>query len=155
MSSTLALPGVRRAEQPPRTARRLRVAVAWKRAALDRELAAGVDPADTAELAVRGAQLESPRVRAGFAAALRNVIDAAEEPVRPISSAAPLNRREIRTARPALVDFAAALRRPEPVRARGVAVAATLLRDADSPLFAPAQAGVLWDLARAGTRALD
>jgi hypothetical protein len=155
MSSALALRGAQGTHRPPRTARRLRLAVLWRRAALDRALADGADPTGAADLAVRAAQLESLRVRAGYAAALRNVLDAAEEPVRPISSAAPLNRREIRSARPALDDFAAALARPEPVGVRGVAIAATLLRDPDSPLFAAAEPDALWDLVRAGTQALD
>lgn len=155
MSSVLAFRGAQRVQRSPRTARRLRLAVLWWRAELDRALADGVDPAGGAELELRAAQLESLRVRAGFAAGLRNVLDAAEEPSRPISSAAPLNRREIRFARPALVDLADGLARSEPVRAHGVAIAATLLRDPDSPLFAPAESGTLWGLARAAIRALD
>jgi hypothetical protein len=155
MSSALALPGAQPAQRSPRTARRLRLAVLWRRAQLDRALADGADAAGSPDLALRAAQLESARVRGGYAAALRNVLDAAEEPRRPISSAAPLNRRAIRFARPALVDFAAALTRPGHVRARGVAIAATLLRDPDSPLFVPAEPDALWDLARAGTHALD
>lgn len=155
MSSALALPGAQSAWRSPRTARRVRLAVLWRRAELDRALADGAQPSVSADLQLRAAQLESMRVRAGYAAALRNVLDAAEEPRRPISSAAPLNRRAIRSARPALVDFATALRRPEPVRACGVAIAATLLRGPDSPLFAPAEPDALWDLARSGTHALD
>jgi hypothetical protein len=155
MSSALALPGVQQARRSARSARRLRLKVLWRRAELDRALADGADAAGSPDLALRAAQLESARVRAGYAAALRNVLDAAEEPRRPISSAAPLNRRAIRFARPALVDFAAALTHSGHVRARGVAIAATLLRDPDSPLFVPAEPDALWDLARTGTHALD
>lgn len=80
MSSALALRGTQRAQRSPRTARRLRLAVLLRRAELDRALADGAESASTAELAVRAAQLESTPVRAGYAAALRSVLDAPRSP---------------------------------------------------------------------------
>ncbi len=51
-----------------------------RRGSLDRSLAAGADPAMSPELAHRARQLTSPRFRAGVAASIRNLLDAAEEP---------------------------------------------------------------------------
>ena len=71
---------------------------AWvwlRKSSLDRRIALGADPHESPELARRARQLSSPRCRAGLAAALRRMVEAAEEPRPVMTSQVPLNRREI------------------------------------------------------------
>jgi hypothetical protein len=155
MSTAVAVPAAAPSAASPHGGPRVRWTALWRRASLDRELADGADLGARPELAFRAEQLRSPRVRAGYAAVLRSVLDAAAEPAVPLSAAAPLNRREIRAARPTLLALTTALGRPEPVRPRGVAMAVTLLRETDSPLFAPCEPGALLEAAREASHALD
>jgi hypothetical protein len=106
-----------------------------RRGSLDRSLAAGADPHDSPELARRARQLASPRFREGLAAGICNLLDAAEEPPRGLTSAVPLRRREILDNRPLLVELAEELRSGDELQPRGIALVERLLIDGDSPLY--------------------
>src|SRR4051794_39474059 len=85
----------------------LRLRVALRRARLDSALAAGSDPVDSAELALRAGQLISPRLRARFAQSLRRAIASAERTRLPSRAASvPVNRAAVIEARPALLALA-------------------------------------------------
>jgi hypothetical protein len=119
---------------------------AWvwlRRLSLDRRLAHGADPATDKRLARRARQLTSPRCRTGLAEGIRNVLDAAEEPRVRLTSAVPLQRREILRESPLLLAIARDLEGDEQLSARGVAMVEELLRDGDSPLYAPSAEGRL------------
>jgi hypothetical protein len=106
-----------------------------RRASLDRSLAAGTDPAASPELERRARQLASARFRAGLAASIQNVIDAAEEPPRALSAAVPLRRRAILTERPLLLQLAEDLHSGDELKPRGIALVERLLTDGGSALY--------------------
>jgi hypothetical protein len=116
----------------------IRPARVWlRKGSLDSRLAAGADPAASPELERRARQLASPRFRAGLAASIRNLIDAAEEPPRGLSSAVPLRRREILRDRELLLELAADLELGDDLRPRGIALVERLLTDGtNSPVYA-------------------
>jgi hypothetical protein len=107
-----------------------------RRGALDRKLAEGADPALSPELARRARQLTAPRFRAGLAAGLRNIAEAAEEPPGSRSAQVPLQRREILAEHGLIHALAEDLEAPEPVNPRGVALVERLLVSGNSPFYA-------------------
>ena len=118
---------------PPLT---LRARVLLRRGTLDRLLAAGSDPCWDPELALRAAQVTAWARRRALAESLERAVRDAEAPPR-WSCAAPLDRPAVRAAASelrALADGLAAEAGPAP---QGVALAAQLLRDPGSPLYAP------------------
>jgi hypothetical protein len=115
----------------------------YGRAGLDRMLAAGADPREDPKLGRRARKLTSPRFRAGLAAGIRNVVDAAEEPPRALSSQAPLARGEILHERALLLDLATDLCGDDEVSPRGVALVERLLADGASPIYLGGGAGTL------------
>jgi hypothetical protein len=143
---------------PSRSLGMLRVRVALKGPQLDAQLAAGVDPVTSAELALRAGQLRSPRRRARFARSLRRAIASAEArtyariPGR--SSAVPVSRAAVLEARPeleALADDLVEIAHPRP---RGVALTLQLLRDGGGPLYRPWAPANLRDAAEQARHAL-
>jgi hypothetical protein len=110
------------------------VRVWLRRGSLDRSLAAGADPAASPELSRRARRLTSRRVRAGLAASIRNVVDAAETPGRGYSAVVPIQRQAILAQRELLLELAADLESGD-LKPRGVALAERLLIDGDSPLY--------------------
>jgi hypothetical protein len=115
----------------------IRPARVWlRRGSLDRSLAAGADPQTSPELARRARQLSSPRFRAGLAASIRNLLDAAEEPRRAFTSAVPIQRSAILAERELLLELAAELRSDEELRPRGIVLVERLLTDGGSPIYA-------------------
>lgn len=139
----------------------LRFRVFLTRAGLDSRIARGEaahergpSPDLRPELALRGEQLARPAVRRGLAQGLRNVLDAADEPVRGLSATPPLNRRGLRMARDAMLDLAASLEAPSDVAPRGVAMTACLLREGDSPLYLAVDADELRAAVAAAREAL-
>jgi hypothetical protein len=121
----------------------LRLRVWLRRWSLDQRLGQGDDPAGTAELALRAEQLTSRKQRDSIAAQIERIVEAAEEPASPLSSAAPLCRGEILAQRPLLLTLAEELRGSGSVRAQGVALARQLLVDGASPLYVPCAEGAL------------
>jgi hypothetical protein len=114
-----------------------------RRGALDRRLARGADPSDSPQLARRAQQLKSRRCRHGLAQGIRNLLDAAEEPRRALTSAVPLQRRAILTESPLLIGIARELTSEDDLNPRGIALVEQLLTDGDSPLYGPAPEGAL------------
>jgi hypothetical protein len=118
-----------------RPRRWLRSRVWLRRGTLDRMLAEGADPSSSPELAYRAAQLASPGARRSLAAGIARTIEAAEEPIRPLTSAVPLQRREILAARDPLAQLAGDIGSADPVQIRGLALVERLLTDGGSPLY--------------------
>ena len=114
-----------------------------RRGALDRSLAHGADPSATPELNRRARQLTSRRRRAGLAQGIRNLIDAAEEPRRGYTAAAPVQRREILSERTFLLELADDLAGDDKLSPRGIALVESLLTDGTSPVYSPSPEGAL------------
>lgn len=128
---------------------RLRFAVWRRRARLDAELAAGLDPDGDALLAVRAEQLTSTASRRALVRSLGNVLDGAEGPPDGwASSRAPLQREQVLAARDDLAALADRLSDPCAVRPQGAACAAALVWDSASPVYAAYEDGSVSDIAR-------
>ena len=146
MSATAHLP--RLALSPPRHEGSLtRLRVRLRRDRLDRRIAAGedVDADADADLGRRAAQLAEPGTRHRIAATIDRVLDEAAGPPAPFSSKVPLARAAIITCAPRLCEIAGRLDGDQDVAARGVAQAAMLVREGDSPLFTPQISDVALD----------
>lgn len=125
-----------------------------RRSSLDRRIALGADPHESPELARRARQLSSARCRAGLAAGLRRMVEAAEEPRPVMTSQVPLNRREILAQRELFLELANDLRSPDPLSPRGVALVERLLTDSYSPCYASSREGELTQALRHARAAL-
>jgi hypothetical protein len=116
-----------------------------RRGALDRRIARGADTHESPQLARRARQLTSRRRRRRLAGGIRNLVHAAEQPVRALSAAAPLQRREIMRERGFLLQLAIDLESDDELSPRGVALIETLLTDGGSPVYSPLPPGALRD----------
>jgi hypothetical protein len=112
-----------------------------RRGSLDRRLASGSDPKASPELERRARQLTSPRFRAGLAASIRNLLDAAEEGQRGYSAAVPIQRRAILAEREGLLDLAAELESRDELKPKGIALVERLLTGGDSPVYCEGNLG--------------
>jgi hypothetical protein len=121
---------------PPRERRSWLLAVRcrMRRKAIDKELAAGVDPDSTECRHRRASELTGPRNRQALAAALERHIAAATS-IPPLD-VLPVNWRGVHTASPRLERLAQRLREDPQVRAQAVARVQLLLTDGDSALYA-------------------
>jgi hypothetical protein len=111
------------------------ICVWLRRGALDYSLASGADPATSPELARRARKLASRRHRAGLAASVRNLIDAAEEPRRGFSAVVPVRRDAILSERELLLELAADLESEDELNPRGIALVERLITHGDSPVY--------------------
>ncbi len=136
MSFSLAHPHLR-ARDRQRPPARLRSRVWLRRHRLDLELARGVAPGTSPELALRAEQLTSRRCRRSFAAGITRVVEAAEEPQNPRTSAVPVMRADILACRRELADLSALLSSREELQLRGLAQLEAFLTAGESPLFNP------------------
>lgn len=136
MSATAHLPRFA-PSHPPRDGYLTRLRLRLRRDALDRRIAAGEDPHADADLDRRAAQLTEPDTRRRIAASIDRVIDEAAGPPAPLSSKVPLARGAIVTCAPRLCQIAGRLEGNGALAARGVAQAAMLVREGDSPLYSP------------------
>jgi hypothetical protein len=123
---------------PPRDTYLTRLRVRLRRDGLDRRIAAGEDTHADADLGRRAAQLSEPDTRRLIAATIDRVIDEAAGPPARFSSKVPLARGAIVTCAPRHCEIAGRLEGDQQVAARGVAQAAMLVREDDSPLFSTA-----------------
>ena len=123
--------------RPPRDTYMTRLRVRLRRDGLDRRIAAGEDPYGDADLGRRAAQLTEPDTRRRIAATIDRLIDDAAGPPAPFSSKVPLARTAIVVCAPRLCEIAGRLDGDQEVSARGVAQAAMLVREGDSPLYSP------------------
>ena len=112
------------------------------------ELADGAAPGTSRAHWRCAEQLLEPNRRRELAAGLERLVDQAERPGGGLSAAIPPQRRQVRDARTALLELAAALRSPEPVAVEAVAIVARVLTDVAGPVYAPWPAGALAELAR-------
>jgi hypothetical protein len=105
---------------------------------LDDRLLAGERPEESRQLMARSARLLEPGYRSEVAAALRDMLDAAEH-ARRIFLKAQVRLREpqIIAARSLIRDLADQLEADPAVSPRGVILADRLVRDGDSPMFWP------------------
>ena len=111
----------------------VRVRTRWKRRRLDEELPLGADPAASAELRLRAAQLRSPTTRRRFADALVKTLEEALEP-QLFSLKLQSHRVEIRNCADDILALVARLRDDRPIEVRGAAMTARLLTSGTSPL---------------------
>jgi hypothetical protein len=124
------------------------------RGALDKALANGGDPSSDPELAHRVVQLTSLRSRRALATNLTRLIRDADAPARPLTSAVPVQRREVIAARDQIEQLARDLAGPDEVEARGILLIHDLLTHGDSPFFAPSPDGTLSHAVRHARAAL-
>ncbi|HET8537287.1 MAG TPA: hypothetical protein VFL73_08925 [Solirubrobacteraceae bacterium] len=117
----------------------LRVRALGRRSHLDAELAAGADPSRDPALELRARQLTGASTRAAIASTIHHLLEAAEEPPAAWGSQGPrppLQREAILNARADLLAIADRLTGPAAVTARAAALAAQLVWDAGSPIYA-------------------
>jgi hypothetical protein len=117
----------------------LRLRVARHRTQLDTALAEDADPAADPALALRARQLAQPSTLRAIASALDNILDAVEEPPEAWSSGGPrppLQREAILAAQDELRTLAARLRETRSVSPQAAALAALLVWDSASPIYA-------------------
>ena len=147
----LVAPGVR-AWPTAGVLRRLRARLAALQ--LDHRLVAGEDPVSDPALACRAAQLTRRRCRDQLACGLERLLSRTRRRAA-FSAAIPFDRRAVEIARPALEQLAIALRSPELIQPRGVALTRLLLTDPSSAVYAPAYSDQLYDIAREALLAVD
>jgi hypothetical protein len=117
----------------------LRARTLGRRSHLDAELAAGADPSRDPALQLRARQLTGASSRAAIATTIHHLLDAAEEPPaawRAQGPRPPLQRAAILAARADLLAIAERLTGSAQVTPRAAALAAQLVWDAGSPVYA-------------------
>jgi hypothetical protein len=118
----------------PRSSLLITLRCRLRRNAIDRELAAGVEPESSECRDLRASELTAGSNREALAAAYERHLAAARSV--PPPSVVPVNCRGVRTAAPRLAHLAKRLRDDPRVRAQGVARARLLLTERDSALHA-------------------
>ncbi len=152
-----------------------RLLACYQAGRLDRALAEGASPEESASLAARAERLTSTEFRRDLAASLRRILLATGEPARvrparparPARSAAagkspgaahppriPLSRARISDSAGPLAGLASRLAEPGPVPVRGVAMVTRLLSDGTGPLYRQACRDDLGVTIERATRAL-
>jgi hypothetical protein len=113
-----------------------RIHEATKRGAFTRSLAAGADPLARPELALRAAQLISPRERAAMARSLRRTLRDAHASRPTLGGPVLIRRGAVRHSEDVITAVIGRLEGPRPVSPRGMAQLQRLLTNADnSPLY--------------------
>jgi hypothetical protein len=141
---------------PTRPGPLLRLRTWWNAPELDSALADGVDPAGSAELRARAAQLARPKQRADLATAIKRLVAIADRPSERLVSAPPLFRRDqVRANRSLLLSLAERLSGEGPHGLKGVAMTSVLLNDSRSPIHVKDGGRTLEEAVRATLWALD
>lgn len=135
------------------TSAALRFKTWWRRGRLDKQLARGTSPEESAELRLRSEQLEDRSERARLADALEGAVREASEPAAFQSLA--VRRPEVRACADGMVELARRLRDGRPINVRGIAETAVLLSDGKSPLYSARASLSLPEALRAARLALD
>jgi hypothetical protein len=142
--------------ESPSVSLKLRMRVAVKRDTLTRELAQGADPTATPERALRASQLTSGRRRRQMIRTWRRAIAEARQPAVTRAMVGIINRRAVLEAEDAIQELIERLRSPDPVTAKGMAMAERIVTDgASSPLYNPSGRGTLRRLMLVATAELD
>lgn len=131
----------------------VRIRTRFRRGRLDRQLADGADPASSAELGLRAAQLGSTAERARIANALVEALGDARGR-EPVTLRPRPQRAVVRDAADNILALVLRVREDRPSAARGVAMAARLADDRRSPMYRH-DAGDLPDAIRSALSALD
>ena len=106
----------------------LRLRTRWNRRRLDDELARGTDPATSAELTLRAAQLRSPDGRRRLANSLVEALGDARRPnLDPLTAKGRRQRAAVEANRDDLLALVLRLREEQPVDVRGAAMTAQLV----------------------------
>ena len=113
----------------------LRARVWLRSLELDRDLAAGVDPAHSDELELRTLQLCTAATRQTLARMARRLVDESEGPRPPVPLALRLRPSALAVGRDALLELADTLEDPQANAVAGVARASWLLTDGTGPLY--------------------
>jgi hypothetical protein len=113
--------------------------------ALDALLPAGVEPDASPALRRRARKLARQRRREQLARGLEAAVAASQARPRPLSSAIPIRRAEVRAARTVMLALASAICAGDGLRPAGLILTRHLLTDGRSPLYAPAGPGELRD----------
>ena len=106
----------------------LRLRARWNRRRLDEELARGTDPATSAELTLRAAQLRSPAVRARLANRIVEALGDARITLEPLTAGGRRQRIAVEANRDDLLALVQRLRDERAVDVRGAAITAQLVR---------------------------
>ena len=131
----------------------LRLRTWWRRDGLDEQLANGADPRMSAELMLRGQQLNNAAERDRLADALEGAVHDASQPV--AFQSLMVRRPEVRACADELFALAHRLRDDQPIDLRGAAMTALLLSNGKSPLYSAWASVSLRDAARSARLALD
>jgi hypothetical protein len=154
LSTLPAVRGVHLRRGPVRPGRRLmaRVRGPW----LDRELATGVPPWQSAVHAARAVQLTSRHRRRGLARTLERLLrDAEHPPALALGAAVRPCRSQVMPAAPALRAIVTRLRSGAPLEARGIAALLAVLSDGSGPCYSRADPGALTARLETVSRWLD
>jgi hypothetical protein len=134
----------------------LRLRVAAHRDRLNRDLAHGVNPASSAEHALRAAQLTSDRRCKELVRTWRDIVAEAHRPRLRISQVVVIHRPAVLDAEDAIHAMIERLSYAQPVSAEGMAIAERIITNADnSPLYNSAEPGTLRRMVHVATEALD
>jgi hypothetical protein len=135
---------------------RERVTVRMHQDRLDRALAAGTCPENTAELALRAANLVSTPTRRQIARSLTRLLNQAAAPPPRLPAPQPLAQLpRVTAARHELETLRNRVLLPGPVNVRGMALVHNLLTDGSGPLFRLRSQEDLADLAIRAAHALE
>jgi hypothetical protein len=122
---------------------------------LDRQLAAGCDPASDPALEARARRITSRRSRRQLAGGLARVVHSVE-PARPaFTAAARPDAAEVLAARTVISSLERRLRGADQIAPAGAAMLGLLLIDCTGPLYHPTGAGELGSRLRAAAAALE
>jgi len=125
---------------------RLRLRVLFRRHGLDHQLAAGREPASSAELGLRARQLENPVARRRLARSLRGAVaDAHASPVGCHGSFSLVDRSAVIEWGEGLLGLAEALEQPQSLNPCGIARTVELITDGGGPLYNSAARSSLGD----------
>jgi hypothetical protein len=110
--------------------------VTWSRSsALDRELAAGVDPLTSDELSLRAGQLQSAKSRTRLACGLRGAVNLSGRAFDPLAlQPSRIRRSEVQANKDLLLELADRVR-ATPVSTEGLARTSVLIADSSSPMY--------------------
>jgi hypothetical protein len=123
---------------------RHRLSVRLRRRGLDRELAAGVNPAASPDLELRAWQLLQPSSRRRVARGLRRAVrEVQNHRLNELSSVVAIPRQAVTQWSLGLLDIADAIEQSDRVSACGIALALELLTDGTGPLYDPGAEDVL------------
>jgi len=134
----------------------VRIRTARHRGDLTRALADGVDPRSSEELSLRATQLTGTGSRRNIARSMRRAVAEAQKPPMTRARMVIIHRPAVLEAEEAISEMIRRLSGPQPVSARGMAIAELLLNDGPrSPLYNDAEPGSLRRAVAAATQALD